>query len=137
MTGNQKYAVHAQILNSGTVFILFVILIPRLGILGAAISIAMGLFLSNAYNLYFVYRKFHFIPYTKDYLKLSLPVMVSGLLLLLLKSPIQGNFNYTLQAIMGLLLAYMAFLPLTWVWGLNTTDRIIINRLKKKFGLIK
>jgi O-antigen/teichoic acid export membrane protein len=69
MTGRQRMVMTATISSALAAVALNLLLVPILGILGAAIATATALMVSNSLSLFFVYRSLGFWPYELRYAK--------------------------------------------------------------------
>lgn len=67
-----------------------VILVPRVGPMGAAIAQATTLVFSNLFRLSLVWRFVHIQPYDRDYVRLIVPAAIGGAVMLAVRSALAG-----------------------------------------------
>lgn len=130
-----KYDVYFTLLLIGVVYVLNLLLIPKYGAIGAAISTLIALFLYNSIRLFFVAYHFKMLPFTKG----QLPLLLLGLLTLLVGSfTIQLSTNPIIQLIIQSLIVTTLFLaPLYFLKLENETVGFIKNIVQKVRQLIK
>jgi O-antigen/teichoic acid export membrane protein len=133
MSGRQVEVMKVQICSAVLMVALSVLLVPPLGIVGAAVASAIAVIVSNVWLLADVIRKLKLFPYNSSYFKLAPPMLVSILFLLLLRSG-SGNSPW-LMAIAGLVGAYGSFLGTLVLFGLDADDRKIADLAFAKLGL--
>ncbi len=84
MSGHQLEMIKIQAVNAALLIGLSVLLVPRMGMTGAAVASAITVVTTNLWSLISVRRKLKVFPYHAGYLKLVLPTALSlGLLLAL------------------------------------------------------
>lgn len=129
-----KYDVYFTLLLIGVVYVLNLLLIPKYGAIGAAISTLIALFLYNSIRLFFVAYHFKMLPFTKG----QLPLLLLGLLTLLVGSfTIQLSTNPIVQLVIQSLVVTILFLaPLYFLKLENETVGFIKNILVKAKGLL-
>lgn len=133
MTGHQRYNVVNTVVATGANILLNWFLIPRYGIVGAAIGNGASLAVINIVRMLQVHRLLGIHPYNRSYLKLivAAAVSLSGVLYLRATTPELG-----LVAIVGILMATMAvFVGVIALLGIERDDRLIIGRTIEKLGL--
>jgi O-antigen/teichoic acid export membrane protein len=119
----------------GVVYGLNLLLIPKYGAIGAAISTLIALFLYNAIRLFFVAYHFKMVPFTK----IQLPLLLLGLLTLLVGSfTIQLSTNPIVQLVIQSSLVSVLFLaPLYFLKLEHETVGFIKNLLEKAKKLLR
>ena len=122
MSGNQNQMVKIQAVNAALMITLSVLLVPRFGIRGAACAAAVAVAMTNLWSLRAVYRRLQLFPYDSSYLKLIVPGLLSGLVVLLLRFRLHASSAFLVAAI-GLFCAYAVFLGAFVSFGLNGDDR--------------
>jgi O-antigen/teichoic acid export membrane protein len=132
MTGKQKL----ELINSLGLVILNIVLnfllIPQYGIMGAAIATAVSVISINILRLVEVYKLYQMHPYSKDYIKILVPAVVSVLLILCLHSLI---IQYMWNAIINILIITLSFITYLKIAGLDDEESYILSLLKQKFSL--
>jgi O-antigen/teichoic acid export membrane protein len=102
-----------------------VLLIPRWGIVGAAIAAAITNMVANGWYLTEVRRSLHLSPYNRSFLRLTLP-LIGMLMVLLLWRARLSLFQPEWAVIgIGLALAYLTFIGFALIFGLDTDDQLI------------
>lgn len=126
MSGNERRLVRVQAVMAAAMVVLCVVLIPRWGIWGAAVSAALTNIGGNAWNLFEVRTRLRLSPYNRGYLKL-LPGLAGALLAVLVvnwAAPLQWRFWFVI--LLALLSAYIVFVAITLAMGLNADDRLVV-----------
>ncbi len=139
MSGNQKSLIRIEAAAAVVMVLLNVALVPRWGIVGAAVAAAITVALTNLAYLYRVWRRLGLLPYNPSHLRLALPLVGSVGLLVLVKH-LGGAIHPPWLVIgVGLILSYLAFMALALVFGLDSDDRTILRTLwaRKAFGFSK
>ena len=141
MTGHQKFSLFN---SAGTIvlnIILGIILTPRYGAMGTAISTGIAISVINVIRLIEVYVLLKMFPYRWDTLKPFIAGFISalltGILIYLLNLT---NFSLPLfhahlsiqLALVPVFLASYTFLLV--LFKINPEDQIVLNRLRTKFG---
>lgn len=127
MTGHQKYNVWNTITVTVLNIVLNLVLIPRYGILGAAVATGISLTLVNVIRMFQVRRLLGLVPYTKAYWKpVAAGVVVLGLALFLrARTP-----PLSIWQIVPLLVAFFGvYAGLIVALGIERDDRLIIGRI--------
>ncbi|HUV42531.1 MAG TPA: flippase [Patescibacteria group bacterium] len=132
MTGYQNW----ELINSLILFILTlatnIILIPRFGIIGAAIATAFSIGLINIVRLIEVYKTLKIQPFNLKYFEGILAGVVTFLLVSGLKNYLFTNFHYLVSLMLSLLFVLTTFSLLLLIFGLEKEDRVILNKIKHK-----
>ncbi|MFM7637352.1 MAG: lipopolysaccharide biosynthesis protein [Crocinitomicaceae bacterium] len=124
-----KYDVYFTLLLVGVVYSLNLLLIPKYGAIGAAISTLMALILYNTIRLFFVAYHFKMVPFTK----LQLPLLLLGLLTLFVGSfTIQLSDNPIIQLIIQTSLFTMLFLAPLYILKLDPETVGFIKKMLAK-----
>ncbi|MGB2605119.1 MAG: lipopolysaccharide biosynthesis protein, partial [Candidatus Sulfotelmatobacter sp.] len=129
MSGNQRRLIRVQAVMAVLMIVLCIKLVPLWGGLGAAMAAAITNAGTNTWNLLEVRKAMKLTPYNRSYLKL-LPSIGSALLVMLLVGKTSATIGSDwLQIMVALLLAYGAFLVVTFASGLDADDRLITNAI--------
>jgi len=134
MSGNQFQLVKIQAMNAILLIALGLILVPRMGTIGAALATAITVITTNLWLLKAVRSKLKLFPYNSSYLKLVFPTLLSTGVLLALAHGFVGmrsNWGFVLVAIVA---AYGSFLAIIWISGLDSYDREIAQSLWTKIS---
>jgi O-antigen/teichoic acid export membrane protein len=130
MTGRQKLElINSMVLVSVNV-VLNLFLIPKYGLVGAAIATAVSLVSINLLRLVEVYILYQMHPYSKGHIKILIPAAVSVLLILCLYLL---RVQYIWNAIINILIITLSFITYLKIAGLNDEESYILSLLKQKF----
>ena len=138
MSGYQNSLVRIQTAMAIVVVILSLMLIPKWGIIGAAIAVAITNALMNLWCLAEVKRKLGLFPYNRRYLTLLLPFAITLMLLLLLRRGLAPIRPEWIAIGLGLVVAYAGFIVTALAFRLEADDRLIAQTIWSWiFGLIR
>ena len=126
MSGHEKRLFRVQMWMAVTMVVLNVLLIPRLGILGAATAAACVNLGTNSWNLREVRANLGLWPYNGSYLLLVVPTGATILAVLGLLHIGRGISNWLLVA-SGLATAYVLFFSTLAIFGLDADDRLVLR----------
>jgi len=138
MSGNQRRLVRVQAVMAVVMVVLSVWLVPRWGVLGAAVAAAATNVGINAWNLLEVRTALKLSPYNRSYLKL-LPAAGSALLItfLVTRASLFVRAEWAV-ILLALVLSYAGFCLVTLAMGLDSDDRLIADavwtRMRLTFG---
>jgi len=117
--------------------ILNVVLIPRWGITGAAVSAALTIGISNFWYLREVRNKMGLTPYNRSYVRLLAPVTGTAIVLTLIHRALVPNRPEWIVVAAALLLGYVVFVGISLALGLDSDDRVIARAVRSRFrGLL-
>ena len=125
MSGNQRRLIRVQAIAAGVMVVLNLALIPRWGIVGAAVAAALTNVISNALNLREVRRRLRLSPYNRSYVRLMLPLLATLAVCFLLRAALAGARPPWVPIAASLPLAYLVFVGGAWVAGVDADDRLI------------
>lgn len=80
--------------------LLNIVFIPILGINGAGIATFLAVFVYNSIKLYFVYKKFNMVPFTKATLKIAVLLVLSIILFYFWEFPFNPIINIGLKSML-------------------------------------
>ena len=123
MSGNQMTLMKIQAANAVLMIILNVLLVPRLGILGAALASSITVAGTNLWGLVEVRRKLRLFPYDHTYLKLIWPAIATAAILVAQRHAFSGTSWR--DAGIALVFAYAAFYGGMLLLGLESEDRML------------
>jgi len=130
MSGKQKFEVFNSIAICLMNIILNIILIPRLGISGAAIATASSIVIINIFKVLEVYVLYKFHPYKKSFFKLIVFSILAGIVIFLFKDL---NINYIIKLILAVTFSMIINFGLIYKFGLEEDDQVIIDKVVNKF----
>ncbi|VVB59222.1 Polysaccharide biosynthesis protein [uncultured archaeon] len=143
LTGNMLVAGGYTKLNLVTTVIgaivnlsLDILLIPILGIIGAAIATSVSYSASNIFSLLFVYKTSKIHPYNMSYLKMILVSIGVLIIIYLIKTYIASFLYWPIMIILLgslMLFLFIGLLLLTHV--LDENDKFILSIIEKKLGI--
>ena len=138
MTGHQRMEVRIQFAAAALSIASLLLLVPRLGILGAAIAFGLVLTLENLLRLFFVFSILSISPYNRRYIKLLVPFVLSGGSVYVLRdvAPTAGGL-FWLDPLFGLLVAYAVQIGLSLRLSLDDDDRLICSAVLSKTKFVK
>jgi len=134
MTGREKL----EFLNDVGILILNIllnlILIPKFGILGAAIATAVSLILLNIIRVLEVYIFLKMHPFDPKFLKCIFSTVLTFLLVFPLKYYLFSNFHYFLNLVLtsfAILIFFSLFLVL---FRFEKEDNLIFEKIRGRLG---
>ncbi|MBZ5599824.1 MAG: flippase [Acidobacteriia bacterium] len=125
MSGNQRRLIRVQVIASSVMVLLNLALIPRWGIVGAAVAAALTNVISNTLNLREVRNTLRLSPYNRSYVRLLYPLLATLAVCFLLRAGLAGMVRPWLAIATSLPLAYLVFIGVAWVAGVDADDRLI------------
>jgi O-antigen/teichoic acid export membrane protein len=125
MSGHQNEMIKIQAANAVLLIGLSLLMVPRWGLAGAAMASAITVATTNIWSLAAVRRRLKLFPYHAGYLKLALPTLLSGGILLALMRAAAGIHSPWKIALSGLVCGYGSFLGTLVAFGLDGEDRQI------------
>lgn len=133
MSGKQRLEVINTVATVGVNFVLNLLLIPRLGITGAAIATGLSIASINVIKLLQVYFVFGLQPYSASYLKGLVAVSGAGLVCyavrLMLLHTATGAYGILLVAgLVFVITAAVAF----WLVGLEEEDKVALLAFRRR-----
>ena len=124
MSGHQSTLIRIQAVNAVVLVALNFVLIPRLGIAGAALASGVATVLTNVPSLIAVRKILKLSPYHMGYLKLGAPALACVTCLFAL-TRFSDQFHHQWEAAAAaLLMAYVIFLGTFLLGGLDPADRM-------------
>jgi O-antigen/teichoic acid export membrane protein len=94
MTGHPRYSLYTKLVVMGSNIVLNSLLIPRFGIMGAAVATMVAIVLSNTMNLMFLYHHMKFQPFNRQYLFILASMVSSALIVHLLMGFMDFHYLY-------------------------------------------
>jgi len=125
MSGNQRRLMRVQFVMAGISILVNVVLIPVLGIVGAALAAATVTVAGNLWNLYHVRRALQIFPYNRSYYALLPAAVISAATVTLLRFHSPWTRSPWLAILLALVLAYVVFGGLALAFALDPDDRMI------------
>ena len=129
MSGHQTRLIRIQAVMAGVMVGLSLLLIPQLGLIGAAVSAAVTNAMSNVWYLREVWHKLGLFPYNRSYLRLLPPLAGNLCVLLLLRFALDGALPRWMTLGIAISSAYLVFVVIALAVGLDGDDRLIARAL--------
>jgi len=134
MSGNEKLLIRVQAVTTAVMIAGSMLLVPWLGMVGAAIAAASANIVMNVCNLWQVRRALNISPYNRSYLSLLVPTIVMLALTALIRTNIFW-FRHDWAAIgCAGMLAYAVFGCMMLAIGLDQDDRMIGGLIWRRLG---
>jgi Na+-driven multidrug efflux pump len=112
MSGNQRRLIRIQAVMACGMLALNIVLIPRWGIVGAAVGAAVTNAVTNIWYLAEVRRSLGLLPYSRSHWRLLLPVWGNLAVLLIMKATLKAVRPEWVVIAAGLASAYVAFIAI-------------------------
>ena len=132
MSGHQMQMIKIQTANAALLIALSLLLVPRLGVTGAALASAITVATTNIWSLAAVRSRLQLFPYHAGYLKLAAPALFSGAVLFALIHATAGVHALWKVAGLGLVCGYGSFLGALLLFGLDEEDRQIGQIVRRR-----
>lgn len=129
MTGNQMITLYNSILLIVLSVVLNILLIPKLGIIGAAVSNAACVSIINVIELFQIKKYIGIHPYSRSFFKPILAVAGAALTTYILKMFIEVNILASLLLVIFFVSIYILFL---WKLKLEEEEKMILYKIKNK-----
>jgi O-antigen/teichoic acid export membrane protein len=133
MSGNQRRLIRVQFAMAAISILVNVVLIPPLGIVGAALASATVNVAGNLWNLYHVRQALQIFPYNRSYYALVAPAAISALAALGLRWLANWVAYPWMLIVAALIVSYLVFAGLAVVWALDPYDRMIARSAWRYF----
>ncbi len=129
MSGQQRRLIRIQAIMAAVMVGVSLLLIPKLGLMGAALSAGFTTAASNIWCLKEVWGKLGLFPYNRSYFRL-LPALVGSVgVLLAVRFSLSARVPQWAMLGIALSLGYMVFVLVALAAGLNEDDRMIARAL--------
>lgn len=123
MSGNQVALMRIEAVNAAVMVALNLLLVPRFGILGAALAASIAIAGTNLWALDTVRKRLRLFPYNRTYLKLFPAAAVTAIVLVVQRGLFaHGSWRV---AALGIVSAYAVFLCGIFLLGLEAEDRML------------
>jgi len=138
MSGEQKKMVRAQAIAVPIGLVINWILIPKLGLMGAAVAAAVTNILLNLLWLREVQKTLSILPSRRGYFLLMPPALATLAGVWLVRYGLRGSHHDFLIVIAGLTVGYSAFVLSSLAIGLDADDRMLARSawdlIRRSFG---
>lgn len=130
MSGHQVVLVRIQAVNAVVMVTLNLLLVPRFGILGAALSSSLAVAGTNLWGLAEVRRLLGLYPYDRSYVNLFMPSVLTSVFLCLIRD-LWSDVSWRVAGA-ALVAAYIVFFAMVWFRGLDGDDRVFAHMIWRK-----
>jgi O-antigen/teichoic acid export membrane protein len=125
MSGNQRRLIRVQFVMAGVSLAMNIMLIPVLGIVGAALASGGINVAGNLWNLSEVRKALRISPYNRSYYALLIPAGITAAAAAGLRFYTASMGHPWLIILLALVLSYGAFCGIAVAYSLNSDDRMI------------
>ncbi|HSK88895.1 MAG TPA: polysaccharide biosynthesis C-terminal domain-containing protein, partial [Anaerolineales bacterium] len=108
-----------------------VLLIPRFGIVGAAVSALIVFTALNSIRILQVYYLMRLLPYNRSFLKPVVAASTAFLLIFFVKQWLSVGDNIFFVAIYAFVILAV-FAAMIWLMGISSEDRMLLDRVLQK-----
>jgi O-antigen/teichoic acid export membrane protein len=133
MTGRTWLNTFNSILTLTSTLALNLLLIPRTGIMGAAIAAATATTVLNVTRLLEVFVLFRLLPYNRDFAKPILAGLVATAVTWLITLRVFSGTGLV-YAILGVIFLLTTYASMIVVLGLSQEDQLVLKRLRERLG---
>jgi O-antigen/teichoic acid export membrane protein len=133
MSGRPKLNLLNSVLMLGLSFSLDLLLIPRYGIVGAAMGGALSIFLVNLLRLAEVYAILRIHPYNLSYLKPITAGFVAAIVVVGLRSAVT-DLSPVAFLTLSALIVVLTFALTLLILGLEKDDRMVVEAIVRQLG---
>ncbi len=127
------------LLNTIVIFAIVItldwLLIPKMGLIGAAIAGATSIILINIFRVVEVWLLLKIHPFKWSFFKPFIAAVIAGGVIYAGRTVIDSRS--LIIPLVGSVLFWIAYLAIIWVLRLDADDMIVVDALKKKFPAIK
>lgn len=132
MSGNERKLVRIQLVVGVVTVVCCLLLVPRWGIVGAAVAAALGNAVSNAWCLLEVKNVLRLFPYNRSYWRLALPAVAAVVAALGLRIALRPVRPDIVVVAVSAVVVYAVFLGAVALSGLEADDRLIADAVWSK-----
>jgi O-antigen/teichoic acid export membrane protein len=134
MSGRQNQLLRIQAVMAAILVVLNLILIPRMGLLGAATAVAVVTATTNLWYLSQVRRSLGIVPSLKKYASLLIPVIAAVAATLLFQQFLASEMRAWTAILFALVITYSVFVGISLVIALDSDDREIARAAWSKIS---
>ncbi|HKW16134.1 MAG TPA: flippase [Terriglobales bacterium] len=134
MSGNQTELIKIEAVNAGILILLNLILVPPMGITGAAVAVAITAVTTNVWALASVRRLLNIFPYRSGHFRLLGPALITTACIWALSRISVGAYKPWQFAGFALIAGYVIFLVAIYLVGFEHDDRELAKLAWGKLG---
>lgn len=127
MSGHERRLFRVQVWMTLTMVVLNILLIPKLGIIGAAVAAAFTNLGTNSWNLREVSTHLKLWPYNRSYLRLVPPTFGCALVAFAYRQGLRAALPNWALAASGMIVSFALFFGLLAIFGLDSDDRLVLR----------
>ncbi len=128
MSGHQMVKMAGDIILALTNVILNFILIPKLGMMGAAIATTIGVSATNVLYLILVYHLLEIQPYNLKYIKVTLAGLLACATGIFLHNALV-SYHFIVSFLITAFVISIIYISLVMMMGMEHEDKIILNNI--------
>ncbi len=136
MTGHSKL----RLLNSSVQLVVVIglnlLLIPRWGLIGAAIAALVGVTITNSLRLFQVWFLFRLIPYDRSFVKPILAAVAATAAGLVAGRWLPGTESVIVTIVSGVAIVFMVYFGLLILLRLPPEERTVFERLQRRVKIL-
>jgi O-antigen/teichoic acid export membrane protein len=136
MTGHTRLTFLNSIINVAINIVLDILLIPKWGIIGAALAITLTIMVINTLRTIQVYYLHQIFPYDWTFLKPVAAAIISSIIVYILISTFDSINDFVLVVI-GSVILWGSYIAMVYLLRLSDEDRLILDRFKDRIGFLK
>ena len=129
MTGHPRYSLYSKLVVMGSNIVLNGLLIPRFGIMGAAVATMVAIVLSNTMNVLFLYHLMKFQPFNRQYLYILASMVSSASVVRLLMGFM--DFHYMYRIVLVTILYSLLYVLQIYRYLVNQEEKNMIRTMWK------
>ena len=131
MTGKHVKVLKIYFLQTLIVLVLMFVLIPKYGIIGAAISSSVGVLLSNLFNYSIIYKAYKLVPYKKETVRIFTTLIISYLLSYFIYHFIAKEVTF-ISFFLNFMIAVVVTLTFSRILCFSPEDKSVFQRIFTK-----
>lgn len=132
MTGHTRLKLLNSVLRLGIYLGLDLLLIPRWGLMGAAVAIMVGEGTVNFLRLIQVYVLFKLLPFNRGFIKPVIAAIVAASGALLLGIWLPAGINLLINAALGSMLLLLIYASITYMLGFSKEEAFMLDGLRNR-----
>jgi O-antigen/teichoic acid export membrane protein len=136
MTGHSRLTFINSIIYLGINLLLDILLIPKWGIVGAALAITISIAAINTIRTIQVYYLYRIVPYDWSFLKPIAAASIASILVYIIINTFDTLHEIVLVLI-GTVFLWGTYFAVIFLLKLSDEDRLILNLVKNRIGFLK
>jgi O-antigen/teichoic acid export membrane protein len=136
MSGRSKINLLNSVLVSLINIILCFLLIPKIGIIGAALAATISLAIVNTVGLIETFMIYKIHPFRPDFIKPLLSGGAASLVSFLILGLLSDRIHFLLALLIGITSFLIVYIPFLFILGINREEKFILEKIKAKCFLV-